>query len=90
MVIEKINFSQFKLNQWYAIILFNELDKKDLLLSEQDWLKEKSNILSILNEYKINKPQIGQSLMDGGEIIKYIYQYLGDKEYSKLLNRVFR
>ena len=90
MIIEKINFSQFKLNQWYAIILFNEFDKKDLLFSEEEWLEEKNNILLILNEHKIKKPQIGQSMMDGGEVVKYLYHYFGEKEYLKLLNGFFR
>ena len=90
MIIKKINFSEFKLNKWYAIILFNELEKENVLLSERDWLKEKNNILTTLKEYKYNKPQIGQSMLDGGEKIKYFHQYIGNKKYLKLLDSVFK
>jgi len=89
MIIKKINFSEFKLNKWYAIILFNEFDKENFLLSEEDWLKEKNNLLNILNDYKFNNPQIGQSMLDGGEKIKYLHQFLGEKKYLKLLDSIF-
>jgi len=90
MIIEKINFSPFKLNKWYAIVLFSELDRENLLLSENDWFIEKNNVLSILKEYKINEPQIGKSMMDGGEKIKYLHHYLGREKYLKLLNDAFK
>jgi hypothetical protein len=37
----------------------------------------------------VKNPHIGHSMMDGGEKIKYLHQYLGNKEYNKLLNQVF-
>lgn len=90
MIIKKINFSQFKLNKWYAIILFNELDKEYVFFSEKDWLKEKKNLLTTLKEYKYKIPQIGQSMLDGGEKIIYLHQYLGSKKYLNLLNDIFK
>lgn len=89
MVIEKINFSQFMLNQWYAVILFNENDKDDFRLAEEEWLAEKNSILSVLKSNLIKKPDVGISLPDGGERIKYLYQYLGKKEYIELINKSF-
>lgn len=89
MIIEKINFSQFKLNKWYAIILFGETDKDDFWISEKEWNRKKNNSLLILKEHLACKPHIGQSMMDGGEKIKYLYQYLGSKKYLELLNSIF-
>ena len=89
MVIEKINFSQFKLNKWYAIILFNDIDKEEFRLSEEEWYKRKSKTLSYLTEQLSYKPGIGQSMMDGGEKIKYLHQYLGNNKYLELLNKIF-
>jgi hypothetical protein len=90
MIIEKLNLSQFKLNQWYAVILFNEADIENFRISQEEWSKEKNTTLSVLKEYITNKPYIGQSMMDGGEKIKYLHQYLGNKEYLKLLSRTFQ
>ncbi|HSP87319.1 MAG TPA: hypothetical protein VLN45_04250 [Ignavibacteriaceae bacterium] len=90
MIIEKINFSQFTLNKWYAIILFNETDKDDFWISEKEWNRKKSNSLSVLKEHLKCKPSIGQSMMDGGEKIKYLHQNLGGKKYLELLNTVFK
>ena len=89
MIIEKINFSQFKLNKWYAIILFNETDKDDLWISEKEWNRKKNSALSDLKGHLTDKPQIGQSMMDGGERLKYLHQYLGNKKYLELLNSIF-
>ncbi|MDO8550139.1 MAG: hypothetical protein Q7S39_08330, partial [Ignavibacteria bacterium] len=89
MVIEKINFSQFKLNKWYAIILFNETDKDDFWISEKEWNRKKNIALADLKEHLADKPHIGQSMMDGGEKIKYFHQYVGSRNYSKLLNKIF-
>ena len=90
MIIKKINFSLFKLNKWYAIILFNDSDKEGVLLTEKDWLKTKENLLITLNESIINTPQIGKSMLDGGERIKYFHEYLGTNKYLKLLDGLFK
>jgi hypothetical protein len=90
MIIEKINFYQFKLNQWYAVILFNEGDIDDFRYTETEWINEKNRLINILKSYIPLKPQIGTSLMDGGEKIKYFHQYLGRDEYINLLNGVFK
>ncbi len=89
MVIEKINFSQFKLNKWYAIILFNETDKDDFWISEKEWYRKKNIALADLKELLADKPHIGQSMMDGGEKIKYLHQYIGSKKYFKLLEKIY-
>jgi len=51
MIIEKLNLSQFKLNQWYAVILFNEADIENFRISQEEWNKEKNTTLSILKDY---------------------------------------
>lgn len=89
MIIEKINFSQFRLNKWYAIILFNEFDRSDFFLSEEEWNKKKNYTLSILNKELNKRPDVGKSMMDGGEKVKYLYQYLGKNNYLNLLNKIY-
>ncbi len=89
MIIEKINFSQFKLNKWYSIILFNETDKDDYWISEKEWNRKKSIVLADLKGHLTDKPHIGQSMMDGGEKIKYLHQYIGSKKYLRLIENIF-
>lgn len=90
MIIEKINFSRFKLNKWYAIILFNETDKDDFWISEKEWNRKKNNAVSSIRKFVTDKPQIGKSMLDGGEKVKYLHQYLGSSLYLELLQYVFR
>ncbi|RPI72734.1 MAG: hypothetical protein EHM47_07585 [Ignavibacteriales bacterium] len=89
MVIEKINFSQFKLNKWYAIILFNGIDREDYFLSLEEWTQKKYEALSYLKKNLNKNPDIGQSMMDGGKRIKFLHQFIGRNNYLNLLNKVY-
>jgi len=88
-IIEKINFSRFKLQKWYAIILLEDVDENKNQVTYDDWNKSKTNTLSLLNDYPILNADIGLSMMDGGKKVKYLFQYFGEKKYLELLNRVF-
>jgi len=73
----------------YAIILFNETDKAYFWISEKEWYRKKNIALADLKELLADKPHIGQSMMDGGEKIKYLHQYIGSKKYFKLLEKIY-
>ncbi len=88
-IIEKINFSKFRLHKWYAIILVNEIDRDNIQLTEEKWNEKKAETLLLLKDRKLCEPQIGQSMFDGGTKIKFIHQYLGNKKYLELLSKVF-
>ena len=52
-------------------------------------IMKKNNSLQLLKSYMNTNPNIGESLLDGGERIKYLHQYLGTAKYIKLLDSVF-
>ena len=58
-------------------------------MNVSEWKLRKNDSLQLLNSFVKNKPDIGQSLMDGGEKIRYLHQYIGTAKYIKLLNEVF-
>jgi hypothetical protein len=89
MIIEKINFSQFRLNKWYSIVLFNGIDRDENLLSLEEWTRKKYEALSTLKKHLKKNPEIGQSMMDGGKKTKFLYQYLGKNVYQNLLNKIY-
>ena len=91
LIIGKISITPGKFNQnkWHSVILFNDYEVENIRLKEEDWTTEKNNILSYLKNQAKNKPGIGHSLMDGGEPVQYLYQYLGKKEFLNLLNENF-
>jgi hypothetical protein len=88
-IIERINFSRFRLQKWYAIIMINDIDQDGIQLSKDDWDAKKMSTILVLNDGFRNKPEIGQSMMDGGLKVKFLYQYFGNNKYIELLNRVF-
>jgi hypothetical protein len=91
LIIGKISITPGKFNQnkWHSVILFNDNEVENIQLTKDDWMTEKNNIISYLKNQAENKPGIGRSLMDGGEPVKYLYQYLGKKEFLNLLNEYF-
>ena len=88
LIIGKISIppGKFNQNKWHSVILFNDKEVEDIQLTRDDWIKEKENIIEYLKNQMKNKPLIGNSLMDGGEPVQYLYQYIGIKDYLNLLN----
>ncbi len=93
ILIEKFNSNirQLPLNNKLAVILINDFeDSITTSTDNNDWNIKKDNSLHLLKSHLKNNPDIGKSLMDGGERIKYLHQYLGTSEYIKLLDSVFK
>ncbi len=92
LIIGKISVSPYKFNQnkWHSVILFNDNEMDDIQLTKDEWLLEKNSAISYLKNQVEIKPGIGNSLLDGGEPVQYLYQYLGKKEFLNLLNGVFK
>jgi hypothetical protein len=92
LIIGKISVSpnKFNQNQWHSVILFDENEISNIQLTKDEWILEKTNIISILKNQMKNKPGIGKSLMDGGQPVEYIYQYIGKNKFLQILNEVFK
>ncbi len=92
VLIEKMDFSkgELPLNKWLAVALINEFEDDIISLSFDDWQIKRNNSLNLLNSIIKGKPEIGVSLMDGGEKINHLYQYTGANKYLHLINNVFK
>jgi hypothetical protein len=90
LIIGKISISpgKFNNNKWHSVILFNENEIENIKLTKDHWILRKNKIIAYLKD-QIKKPLIGNSLMDGGEPVRFLYQYLGKKNYLNLLNEIF-
>lgn len=88
-IIEKINFSRFRLQKWYAIVLVENIDEDKIQFAKDEWQIEKNKTLSAINECKTGRPQIGQSMLDGGQKVQFLHQYFGNKKFIDLLNKTF-
>ncbi len=92
ILIEKLNFNkgQLPLNNKLAVILMNDFEDSICSMEINDWNIRKNSSIQLLKSFVKSKPDIGQSLMDGGEKIRYLHQYLGTAKYFKLLESVFK
>lgn len=75
-------------SQWFAIIgvLHQELLTGALHPKEWDDMHERA--MSIIEEIKSRTPRVGDTMMDGGIQIKFLYQLVGNKKYISILNSI--
>ncbi len=76
-------------NKWFAIVSVSPQDVTTSKITQYDWKKEQANSIRLLSDYKTRFPNVGATMMDGGERIKYLYQVMGKVEYLKILKRLF-
>lgn len=74
------------MNQWHAIV---GIENRELLrgrLSREEWDSIHLRALSIVEEIKSEVPKVGDTMMDGGNQIKFLHQLVGTKKYIIILN----
>jgi hypothetical protein len=90
-LLDKLNFNPEDIftNKWFAIIGTNQPEITTARISKELWHSQHANSLKLLNDYKMDGPKIGTTLMDGGSPIKNLNRFLGNTEYLKLLSKLF-
>jgi hypothetical protein len=89
LLIEKFNTppSGFNLNKWFAILISNETIETRYNFVQ--WHNERDRVLQLLMQFLNGNPEIGKTLIDGGEKIADIDRFLGAEQYLELLGVVF-
>ncbi|MGE5811479.1 MAG: hypothetical protein ACM339_08255, partial [Ignavibacteria bacterium] len=89
LLIEKFNTppSGFSLNKWFAILISNETIESRYNFDQ--WNNERDKVLHLLKKSLNDNPEIGKTLIDGGERIANIDRFLGAEQYLELLGGVF-
>jgi hypothetical protein len=76
-------------SQWFAIIGDSKQSIPNSKLSKIEWEKSLDKAINSIEEIKTNIPAVGDTMMDGGTMIKFLYQLVGSKKYVELLNSLF-
>ncbi len=71
--------------QWFAIMGAVNQDVLNAKIHHNEWDKLQAKATGIIAEIKTQVPKVGDTMMDGGTQIKYLYQLIGKKRYSDLL-----
>jgi hypothetical protein len=90
-LLDKLNLNPQEIftNKWYAIIGVNQPEITTARISKEDWYSKQANSIKLLNDYKMDFPQIGATMMDGGSPVVNLNRCLGNTEYLKLLSKLF-
>jgi hypothetical protein len=89
-LLDKLNLNAEDIlsNKWFAIISAGEPEISTARIDRDQWYSNQVNSLNLLNEYKLNTPKIGATLMDGGVPVKNLNRLLGNTEYLKVLSKL--
>ncbi len=72
-------------SRWIAIIFAIQQDVSIGQISKQEWEKLHKKSVEILEEIKSFYPQVGPTMMDGGNQVKYLYQLIGKEKFLRIL-----
>jgi len=72
--------------KWVAIIGAVDQEISNGRLYQEEWNTKHQKALSTIEEIKLNVPQVGNTMMDGGTKIKFLHQLIGKKRYINILN----
>ncbi len=81
-----LNSAEFRCNKWFAVINVSQDDENLPRINEQKFNERKNKSIKTLNSLKNSLPKIGNTMMDGGRELNYLYQIIGEKNYKNLLN----
>jgi hypothetical protein len=85
----KQELSEVTSKEWFSLV---ELEHDELVksqISEDQYLSNCTAIETIFNRFKAEFPDVGTTLNDGGEKLRYIHQIIGNKRYHTVIEKLF-
>lgn len=76
---------EFYGNKWIGFIDTNLEDYPEVIVSKDEYENTISNINSSLQVHLNNLQRVGETMMDGGTRVKYLYQILGRDKFIKTI-----
>ncbi|PIQ09253.1 MAG: hypothetical protein COW71_07365 [Ignavibacteriales bacterium CG18_big_fil_WC_8_21_14_2_50_31_20] len=71
--------------EWFAIMGAVHKEVLSSKLHQKEWDKMHAKAISTIAEIKTQVPKVGDTMMDGGSQIKFLYQLVGNKRYIDIL-----
>lgn len=72
-------------SQWFVIVGDVNQEISNCKIYQEEWDKMYQNAVGLLDEIKSQAPKVGNTMMDGGTQINYLYQIIGIKSYINIL-----
>ena len=81
----------FRLREkWLGLVQITRDEIELNSVSEQKFKEDQENLKNMLQQIKINSPEIGATMYDGGIKANFIYQVIGANRYIQLLKTLFQ
>jgi len=85
----KPELNDFQLNSWFSLIETDESEIEVASVTEDFFNREKDEAIKLISNSRTYFPNVGTTLNDGGDKVKYLYQAIGQLNYYTLLKQLF-
>ncbi len=75
-------------SKWIAVIGAVQPEIDTCSITRSDWESSLYHALNIIDGIKSNFPEVGNTMHDGGEKIKYLFQLIGKSKYKSILESI--
>jgi hypothetical protein len=75
--------------EWFSLVELEPDELRANQISEEQYLSNCTAVETIFNRFKADFPDIGTTLNDGGEKLRYLYQIIGNKRYYTVIEKLF-
>jgi hypothetical protein len=84
------NFKEYSINEkWFGLVEISRDDIEKASVSVSNFHKDIVNLTKELNSFIINSPDVGETMLDGGREIRFLYQSIGREKYREILTKCF-
>ncbi len=75
-------------DSWFAVISVKEAELTLVKHSINKFRDERRRLITNLNKYMKLAPEIGATMMDGGNKCNYLFEYLGLEEFDRIVSNL--
>lgn len=75
--------------RWFSLIQTEKSQLDTCAISQEIFSSNIFHLIHELNNSKPEYPELGTTMLDGGQRLEYLYQVIGSSKFKRLLNMLF-
>lgn len=75
--------------RWFSLIKTTDEELSGNALPVSDYHRDIVKVTKEITQIQLNYPEVGYTMMDGGEKLQFLYQIIGRDNYLNILNSLF-
>jgi hypothetical protein len=76
-------------DKWFGLIECSEEEFVSTSITGENYMKDILGVTRELTKVRLNYPDVGTTMMDGGTEVNFLYQIIGIEKYINILKKLF-